>query len=112
MAFLSERDQNEVTKLFEQLDADVKILYFTQRESPLYLPGQECETCRDTRLLLEEVAGLSDKINLEVHDFVADSEIAREHGIDRIRPRERAAYPKARWKSSRAWIRICTFRSL
>ena len=84
MAILAERDQNEIKRLFEQLTGNVRLIYFTQRESPLFIPGQECDTCKDTRLLLEEVAALSDKIELEVHDFVADSEIVREHHIDRI----------------------------
>ncbi len=84
MAFLSGNDQNEIKRLFEQLSGNVQLIYFTQKESPLIIPGQECGSCKDTRLLLEEVAALSDKIRLEVHDFVADSEIAREHGIDRI----------------------------
>ena len=84
MAFLSHNDQNEIKRLFEQLSGDVRLIHFTQRESPLFLPGQECETCKDTRLLLEEIVGLSDKIHLEAHDFVAENEIAREHAIDRI----------------------------
>ena len=84
MAFLSHSDQNEIKRLFEQLSGDVRLIHFTQRESPLFLPGQECETCKDTRLLLEEIVGLSDKIHLEAHDFVAENEIAREHAIDRI----------------------------
>jgi len=84
MAFLSANDVTEIKRLFEQLSGDVRLIYFTERESPLFIPGQECETCKDTRLLLEEIAGLSEKIHLEVHDFVADSELAREHGIDRI----------------------------
>ena len=84
MAFLSPNDQNEIKRLFEQLSGDVRLIHFTQRESPLFLPGQECETCKDTRLLLQEIVGLSDKIHLEVHDFVAENEIAREHAIDRI----------------------------
>lgn len=84
MAFLSHNDQNEIKRLFEQLSGDVRLIHFTQRESPLFLPGQECETCKDTRLLLEEIEGLSDKIHLEAHDFVAENEIAREHAIDRI----------------------------
>src|SRR5436190_23495675 len=84
MAFLSPNDQNEIKRLFEQLSGDVRLIHFTQRESPLFLPGQECETCKDTRLLLEEIVGLSDKIHLEAHDFVAENEIAREHAIDRI----------------------------
>jgi len=84
MAFLSGENQKEIKRLFEDLSGDVKLIYFTQKESPLFIPGHECETCKDTRALLEEVAGLSDKIKLEVHDFVADSVEAHEHGIDRI----------------------------
>jgi alkyl hydroperoxide reductase subunit AhpF len=85
MAFLSASEQDEIKKLFEQLSGEVKLVYFTQRESALYIPGrEECGTCKDTGLLLEEVTALSDKLHLEVHDWVAESEIAREHGIDRI----------------------------
>ena len=84
MAFLSADNRDEIKRLFDGLVGDVRLIYFTQRESPLFIPGQECETCKDTRLLLEEIAALSDKLKLEVHDFVAESELAREHGIDRI----------------------------
>jgi alkyl hydroperoxide reductase subunit AhpF len=84
MGFLSADNQAEVKRLFEGLTGDVRLIYFTQRESPLFIPGHECETCKDTRTLLEEVAALSDKIELEVHDFVAESQLAREYAIDRI----------------------------
>ena len=62
MGFLSADNQAEVKRLFEGLTGDVRLIYFTQRESPLFIPGHECETCKDTRTLLEEVAALSDKI--------------------------------------------------
>ena len=81
MGFLSADNQNEIKHLFEGLAGEVQLIYFTQKESPLFIPGHECETCKDTRTLLEEVAGLSDKIKLEVHDFVAETEAAREHGV-------------------------------
>src|SRR5262245_19172757 len=84
MGFLSTENQTEIKRLFEGLSGDVHLDYFTQRESPLFIPGHECETCKDTRILLEELAALFDKIKLGVHDFVAESESAREHGIDRI----------------------------
>jgi alkyl hydroperoxide reductase subunit AhpF len=84
MGFLSADNQAEVKRLFEGLTGDVRLIYFTQRESTLFIPGHECETCKDTRTLLEEVAALSDKIKLEVHDFVAESQLAREYAIDRI----------------------------
>ncbi len=84
MAFLSDDERNEIRKVFEQLRADVKLVYFTDRDSPVFIPGEECATCKDTRLLLEEVAALSDKLHLEIHEFAAGSELAREHGIERI----------------------------
>jgi glutaredoxin-like protein len=84
MSFLSTDNQTEVKQLFEGLTGDVRLLFFTLRESPLFIPGRGCETCKDTRLLLEEVAALTDKIKIEVHDFEAESDLARELGIDRI----------------------------
>ena len=84
MGFLTPEDSKEVQKLFEGLVHDVRLTCFTQRESPLYLPGQECETCRDTRLLLEEVTLLSSKLRLDVHEFDADSELAATFGVARI----------------------------
>ena len=41
-------------------------------------------TCKDTRLLLEEVVGLSSKLNLEVHELTDNDNLAREARIDRI----------------------------
>ena len=84
MALLSAENQTEIKRLFENLTGDVRLIYFTQKESPLFIPGHECETCKDTRTLLEEITALSEKIKLEVHDFVADNAAVREHGIDRI----------------------------
>jgi alkyl hydroperoxide reductase subunit AhpF len=85
MGFLSADNQNEIKRLFEDLDGDVHLILFTEKESVLFIPGREqCETCKDTRALLEEVAALSEKIKLEVHEYSADSEVARTHGIDRI----------------------------
>jgi alkyl hydroperoxide reductase subunit AhpF len=85
MALLSDEVQAEIKKIFEQLTGDVRLLFFTQRDSPLIVPGQEdCPTCKDTRTLLEEVAALSDKLHLEVHEISAGDETAREHGIERV----------------------------
>lgn len=82
---ISEQDQQTIRNLFEEhLSEDVKITYFTQKESPLILPGHECEYCKETRELLQEVTGLSEKLDLEVKDFVADKDAAAEMGIERI----------------------------
>jgi alkyl hydroperoxide reductase subunit AhpF len=84
MEFLSPETQSEIKKIFAELTGDVRLLFFTQRDSPLIIPGQDCPTCKDTRALLEEVAALSDKLHLEIHEVSSGSEIAREHGIDRV----------------------------
>jgi len=57
----------ELLANFEELEGDVTITNFTQHESPLIVPGQECDYCKETRELLEEVTALSDKLHLELH---------------------------------------------
>ncbi len=87
---LLNKDVKEATqKRFEaEMDGPVVLIYFTQEASRLIVPehlrGQECLFCQQTRQLLEEVAGLSPKISLEIFDFVADKMKAAELGIDKI----------------------------
>ncbi|HEX2987074.1 MAG TPA: thioredoxin family protein [Chloroflexota bacterium] len=85
MALISEKDREFLTDYFaKQLKDPVQITYFTQHDSQLAAPSQECMYCKDTREILEEVAGLSDKIELKVYDFVADAQEAERLGVDRI----------------------------
>lgn len=86
MPLISQDDAETLRTIFdERMQDDVTITYFTQRESPLFIPGAtECQTCGQTRELLQEVADLSEKISLDVKDFVADSADAEEMGIERI----------------------------
>ncbi len=44
----------------------------------------ECQYCTETRELIEEVAELSDKLSVEVYDFVADKAWSTSAGIDKI----------------------------
>jgi glutaredoxin-like protein len=44
----------------------------------------ECQYCKETRELVEEVAALSDKLSSEVYDFVKDSQVAQSFGIDKV----------------------------
>jgi len=77
MSILREDLKAKVSRIFtENLEGEVKIRYFTQEF--------ECEFCKETRALLEELATLSQKIRLEVYDFVADAEKAKEFGVDKI----------------------------
>ena len=63
----------------------VRIDYFTQRASALYVPGrEECVHCEDVRQMVEEMAALSDKIKLTTHEFTESREAAAKLGVDRI----------------------------
>jgi len=77
MTILKDDTRTKVTRIFSQnLEGDVKIRYFTQEF--------ECEFCKETRMLLEELAALSQKINLEIYDFSSDSGKAQQFGVDKI----------------------------
>jgi glutaredoxin-like protein len=77
MPLLSDKDRKTLMGMFAQeLVEPVKIVYF----------GQEiaCQYCKETQAILEEVAGLSDKIELEINNFVIDKEKADAMGVDKI----------------------------
>lgn len=76
MSLLSEKDRQHLIQEFTGLQHPVHLIVFTQEF--------ECQLCRETRQIAEEVAALSDMISLEVLDFVADAEQARQYNIDKI----------------------------
>ena len=85
MALIADKDRQFLTDYFsKEVKNPVKIVYFTQHDSPLQVPGQECLYCKETRELLEEVSSLSDQIQVETHDFVSEAELAAEYGVDKI----------------------------
>ncbi len=76
MALLKEKDRRTLEEWFQKLKSPVRLVVFTQEH--------ECEYCQETRELAEEVAAVSPKIAVEVHDFVAEDDLARQYGIDKI----------------------------
>jgi glutaredoxin-like protein len=60
----------------KRLENPVKLIVFTQEV--------ECPFCAQTRSLIEELASLSDKIIVEVYEFVKDSEKAKFYMIDKV----------------------------
>jgi glutaredoxin-like protein len=76
MGLLNDDIRQQVRDEFDKLSHPVKLVMFTQ--------AMECQYCSETRELVEEVADLSDKIGLEVYDFVADEEIVEQYDIDKI----------------------------
>ena len=79
MSLLNDNIHKQIREAFTALSGPVKIVLFTQGDN---VP--ECETCADARQLLAEVAALSDKITLEVHDFARETQLAEQYHIDKI----------------------------
>jgi glutaredoxin-like protein len=80
------REQELLRQRFQaELVEQVRIDFFTQKDLPIYLPGKEpCRYCRPTQELLQELAGLTDKISLRVHLFDDEPEAARRFGVQRV----------------------------
>ena len=77
MAMLSDQDRKFLREHFQKmLVSPVRLLYFTQTVA--------CQFCRETEQVLQEVSELSDKITLEIYNFVTDKGVAEEYGIDKI----------------------------
>jgi glutaredoxin-like protein len=73
---ISDRDKKAVGERLAKLASPVRLVVFTQE--------MECQYCRETRELVEELAALSDKIQVEVRDFVKDEAEAKKLSVDKI----------------------------
>ncbi len=76
MGLIPEDDRKVIRERLDAMEQPVKIINFTQE--------LECMYCKETRQLLEELAELSDKISLEVYNFVNDKEATAKYNIDKI----------------------------
>ena|SRR5919198_3103317 len=76
MALLSSTDQDKLREAFAELKHPVKILFFSQTLG--------CETCPQTRQIIDELPPLSDKITVEEVNLVLDAEKAKPYGVDRV----------------------------
>ena len=77
MALITAKDAEYLQQEFAtSLVNPVKLLMFTQTI--------ECQFCAETRQIVEEIAGLSDKITAEIYNFVTDKGMADLYGVDKI----------------------------
>jgi len=76
MALIGEEDAAEIRQRLNAMTDPVKLIHFTQEIN--------LEYGRETRQLLEEVATLSDKLSLEVYDFLLDKEKVAEYRVDKV----------------------------
>jgi alkyl hydroperoxide reductase subunit AhpF len=75
MALLSPPDQQKLREAFAQLTRPVRLLFFAQTIG--------CETCAETRQILEELPLLSEKISVEEVNLVLEQDKAKQYGVDR-----------------------------
>lgn len=76
MALISEQIANEIRERLSAMAAPVEIVHFTQELNLQY--GHE------TRGALEELSALSDKLSLQIYDFVLNQEKVAEFGVDKV----------------------------
>jgi glutaredoxin-like protein len=76
MPLLRDEDAAEIRERLKQIVNPVRLVHFTQELN--------LEYGRETRMLMEEVAALSDKLELEVRNFLLDKEQAAEYGVDKV----------------------------
>ena len=76
MSLLTKEIKAQVRQALADLTTAVQLIVFTQT--------LECPFCRETRELLEDIAGLSDHISVQVYNFVNDVQQAEKYGIDKI----------------------------
>ena len=76
MALLTDSDIGEVRERLAEMVNPVKLIHFTQELN--------LEYGRETQMLLDEVAKLSDKLSLETYNFQTDTEKAVEYAVDKV----------------------------
>lgn len=78
LIMLQENDKIQIKERLKELSEPVTLSFFTQQ-----VIGK-CQFCSETEILLKEVSELSDKLRLEIHNFVTDSDLAEKYNIDKI----------------------------
>lgn len=87
MTVIAEKDRGTIRDMLaRELDAPVELMLFTRPRSRLFVPGRPaCQTCAETRELLEELTGLAEeKLTLTVHDVAADPALATRYNVQDV----------------------------
>ncbi len=77
MPLLGKKEREQIKDIFEKnLSKEVKLIVFTQNVN--------CQYCNETKMIVEEIAELSDKIKVEVYNFALDNGKKEKYGIDKV----------------------------
>jgi glutaredoxin-like protein len=75
MALISPSDQERLRESFAEMTRSVRLLFFTQT--------LDCETCLQTKQILDELPPLSDKVTIEEVNLILEGDTAKLYGVDR-----------------------------
>jgi len=73
---IASADQERLRETFREMTRAVRLLFFTQTLG--------CETCLQTRQILDELPQLSDKIAIDEVNLILEPDKAKQYGIDRV----------------------------
>ena len=76
MSLIRDEDAIEIRKQLEGMVEPVRLVHFTQELN--------LEYGREAKQLLDDLAGLSDKVTVEVHNFLLEQDAAAEYGVDKV----------------------------
>ncbi len=65
----------QIEEAFAPMKEAVQLLYFGKKDN--------CDYCKDTQQLLEELAPISDKVSLDIYDLEADADVAAKFNVDK-----------------------------
>ena len=74
MGLISPSDQQKLRESFAEMTRPVRLLFFTQTLG--------CETCLQTRQILDELPPLSDRIAIEEVNLILEPDRAKTYGVD------------------------------
>jgi alkyl hydroperoxide reductase subunit AhpF len=75
MPLLSPGDQQRLRDAFSEITRPVRLVFFTQTLG--------CDTCVQTREILDELPVLSDRITIEEVNLILEGDKAKQYGVDR-----------------------------
>ena len=99
MPLISPSDQQKLREAFADMTRPVRLVFFTQT--------LDCDTCVETRRILDELSPLSDKITIDEVNLILEGDKAKAFGVDRVPVvaityhESSAGSPAAEWKDSR-----------
>ena len=76
MGLIAPADQEKLREAFGAMERPVRLLFFTQTLA--------CDTCLQTRQILDELPLLSSRISIEAINFVLEPDKAKHYEIDRV----------------------------